>query len=870
MKYIYNFNEGTKDLKNLLGGKGANLAEMTTLGLPIPFGFTITTKACENYYNNNKTISEDIHNELERYLTQLENNTGKKLGCEENPLLVSVRSGAKISMPGMMDTVLNLGLNDKTVIALSKITNNERFAFDSYRRFIQMFSDVVLEINKNLFEDVLKKIKSDKNYDSDLELTVEDLKEIVKQFKEIVKKEYKKDFPMDTKEQLIMAIEAVFKSWDNDRANIYRNLNNIPYDIFTAVNIQSMVFGNTGNKSGTGVLFTRNPSNGEKEIYGEYLMNAQGEDVVAGIRTPKKLQSLKDDMPHVHKELLDIVVKLETHYKDMQDIEFTIENEKLYLLQTRNGKRSGAAMVKIAVDLYKEGIINKRNALLRIDPSNIDQLLFPTFSQEALKTKEIAKGLGASPGAVSGKIYFDSEKVKEVNENGEKAILVREETSPEDIEGMHNSIGIITLTGGATSHAAVVARGMGKPCIVGCSELTLRDKKLIINNEEYKEGDLLSFDGTTGKIYLGELETEKASINEEFQTILDWSNEIKRMDVKANADNAYDAQVAINFGAKGIGLCRTEHMFFQEERILIVREMIIAKTKEERVKALDKLFEFQKKDFKELYRVTQERSVTIRLLDPPLHEFLPKTDEELLPLVKSTNKPLPELKKIITNLAESNPMLGHRGCRLAITYPEIYNMQAKAIITAAIEINKELNINLIPEIKIPLVAGIKEYISVKEEIEKEIQKVFKELNTSIEYLMGIMVEVPRAAIISDKLAKFSDFLSYGTNDLTQMTLGFSRDDSTKFLDDYIAKNLFKVSPFKSIDQRGVGKLVEISANFGRMGNPNIRTGVCGEHGGDPESIYFFDKINLDYVSCSPYRVPIAIVASAIATLKNNN
>lgn len=868
-KFVYNFKEGNKNMKDLLGGKGANLADMTCLGLPIPQGFTVTTQACGDYYKNSRKISKEIREEILAHLAKIEKETGKKLGGK-NPLLVSVRSGAKFSMPGMMDTVLNLGLNDETVENLAKLSNNRRFAMDSYRRFIQMFSDVVLEIEKHLFEGALANYKAQKGYKGDLDMTADDFEALIKTYKSIVKKESGKEFPKNPLDQLFLAIEAVFRSWDNHRAIVYRRLNKIPHDIYTAVNVQSMVFGNLGDTSGTGVLFTRNPSTGEKYVYGEYLINAQGEDVVAGIRTPQKLDTLKDVLPKTHKELMTIVAKLEKHYKDMQDVEFTIENGVLFILQTRNGKRTAKAMVKIAVDMFGEKLITKRDAMLRIDASSIDQLLHPMFDTNEVKSKTVlVAGLPASPGAVSGAIHFNAEDCMKKAELGIATLLVREETSPEDIEGMIASKGIITSTGGSTSHAAVVARGMGKPCIVGCSSMHINEKAktITVNGKTFKEGTVLSMDGATGKIYEGTMKTQKAEMFKEFDTLLKWSDQIRTLKVKANADNGHDAAVALGFGAEGIGLTRTEHMFFEADRIPIVREMILAETKEERVKALNKLYKFQLKDFKEIFRATKNLKTTIRLLDPPLHEFLPRTDAEIEPVAKATGKTVKELREIIATMEESNPMLGHRGCRLAVTYPEIYNMQARAICSAALAVSKELGIKVVPQIKIPLVAGMKEYKFVKDEIENEL-KDLQAKEGKIRYEIGIMIEVPRAALVAGELAEEADFLSYGTNDLTQMTYGFSRDDSTKFINSYLDNKIMTESPFTTVDKRGVGKLIEFSNQMAKLSNRKIVTGVCGEHGGDPKSIIFFQKAGLDYVSCSPYRVPIARIAAAQAELIN--
>lgn len=869
-KFVYNFNEGNKDMRSLLGGKGANLAEMTNIGLNVPFGFTITTEACNNFYKDNEEISLSLIEEIKSHIKDCEKKLGKSFSSTENPLLFSVRSGAVISMPGMMDTILNLGLNDKSVIGLSNSTNNERFAYDSYRRFIQMFSDVALEIPKVYFENEIEKIKDAKNIKLDTELTKDDLKLLVEKFKKIYLDETGSNFPQDPIEQLIIAIKAVFKSWMNPRAIVYRKLNNIDQSLGTAVNVQAMVFGNMGNTSGTGVAFSRNPSTGENKLFGEFLMNAQGEDVVAGIRTPESIEKLKEIMPNVYDEFLNISKILEKHYKDMQDLEFTIEKGVLFLLQTRNGKRTTDAAINIAVDLVNEGLISKQEAILRVEPNSLDQLLHPIFNMEMLKnTPVIAKGLAASPGAASGKVYFHSKDIIKAVKNKEKVILVRQETSPEDIEGMVEAEGILTARGGMTSHAAVVARGMGKCCIAGASEIKVDEIEKVIkaNNLIIHEGETISLDGNTGIIYKGEIEKLNPKLTGNFKIFMDWVNEIKDLGVKANADNPRDAKQAVDFGAEGIGLCRTEHMFFDKERIPVVREMILSKTLEQRVKALEKIRPMQEKDFYDIYCVLREKPVTIRLLDPPLHEFLPYEAEDIVKLANDMNISEEYLRDVILELEEVNPMLGHRGCRLAVTFPEIYKMQVKAIITAALKAQKDLNISITPEIMIPLVGEIEELKYVKKEIVEEIEKTLKELNGNIKYKIGTMIEIPRAALLSDEIATEAEFFSYGTNDLTQMTFGFSRDDAGKFLNEYENKKIFDFNPFSKLDQKGVGKLIKMSFKLGREVNPKLSVGICGEHGGDPDTIEFLNSVGIDYVSCSPFRVPIARLAAARAKIK---
>ena len=873
VKYVYSFNEGSKEMKSLLGGKGANLAEMTKIGLPVPPGFTITTQACNDYYENNKTIKQEIIDQIEEKLLSLEKDLNKQLGSEENPLLVSVRSGAVISMPGMMDTILNLGLNDKTVIALAKATDNERFAYDSYRRFIQMFSDVAMEVPKYKFENVLDNYKEENNFKFDTDLTCEHLKSIVEEYKAIYKKEVGEDFPQDPKKQLMLAVEAVFKSWNNPRAIVYRRLNDIDNNLGTAVNIQSMVFGNMGDTSGTGVAFTRDPATGENKLLGEYLINAQGEDVVAGIRTPQPIDTLKEVMPEIYKQFIDTVKTLEHHYKDMQDVEFTIENGRLFFLQTRNGKRTAASAINVAVDLVEEGLITKEEAIMRIEPKQLDQLLHPKFEDKALKEATVlTKGLPASPGAGSGKIYFSAEDALEASKTGEKVILVRQETSPEDIEGMVCSEGILTARGGMTSHAAVVARGMGKCCVAGCGEIKVDEAAKEVRKDDLvlKEGDFISLDGSTGIVYLGDVAKSKAAMTGNFEKLMNWVDEIRNMKVRTNADNPRDAKAAVDFGAEGIGLCRTEHMFFDEDRIPAVRKMILSNTMEDRVEALDKLLPMQQQDFVDIYKVMGDRPVNIRLLDPPLHEFLPHDDETINELAKDMNIPAKEIRKRIVDLSEFNPMLGHRGCRLAVTYPEIAVMQTKAIINAAIEVNK-YGLNVQPEIMIPLVGAINEFRNVKNTIVETANKIIEENNVDLKYTVGTMIEIPRACLIADEIAREADFFSFGTNDLTQMTFGYSRDDAGKFLNEYVDKEILEKDPFQTLDQDGVGKLVKMAATLARQEKgDNIKLGICGEHGGDPSSVEFCYKTGLNYVSCSPYRIPIARLAAAQATIKNKS
>lgn len=864
-KFIYMFDEGNKDMKNLLGGKGANLAEMTNIGLPVPPGFTITTEACSEFYNQDKKIWDELKDEICENIKKLEEKTGKTFGHGENPLLVSVRSGAAVSMPGMMDTILNLGLNDITVESLAAITNNERLAWDSYRRFIQMFGDVVKEVPKYKFDIIMDKVKETKGITSDLDLDVDDLKLITKKFKNLYAEETGEDFYSDPMEQLISAVKAVFNSWNNPRAIIYRELNEITGLPGTAVNVQSMVFGNMGTNSGTGVAFTRNPATGENKIFGEYLMNAQGEDVVAGIRTPESIDKLAEEMPDMFEQFMNICHTLEKHYKDMQDMEFTIERGKFYMLQTRNGKRTSKAAINIAVDMVEEGLITKEEAILRIDPKSIDQLLHKTFSKDGLKeAKEIGEGLAASPGAASGKVYFDCKSIKE---NG-GGILVRVETSPEDIEGMNIAEGILTVRGGMTSHAAVVARGMGKCCVCGCSELTINEEKKELESRGViiKEGEFISLDGSSGKVYLGEVPKSEIELSGAFEKFISWVDEVRTLGIRMNADTPRDCAAGLKFGAEGIGLCRTEHMFFGEERIWAVREMIVSNSRLERDRALAKIYPFQKKDFCDIFELMNGKPVNVRLLDPPLHEFLPKGEADQKKLAELMGKPFNVIQERISYLHEVNPMLGHRGCRLAITYPEIYEMQAKAIIEAAIE-TKEKGIEVNPEIMIPLVVEKNELKYVKERITEAIEEIFAKKKTRIDYKIGTMVEVPRACLTADEIAEEAEFFSFGTNDLTQITFGFSRDDAGKFIKEYVDKGVFEKDPFISIDKNGVGQLMKMAIEKGRKTRPNIKLGICGEHGGEPRSVEFCNELGLDYVSCSPYRLLIAKIAAAQGKIK---
>ena len=868
-KYVYNFSEGNKDMKSLLGGKGANLAEMKSLGINVPPGFTITTESCNSYYENGERIKPEILKQINEQLEILEKDIGKKLGSIDNPLLVSVRSGAVYSMPGMMDTILNLGLNDETTIALAKKNNNYRFAYDSYRRFIQMFSDVVMNVEKYKFEEVLTRVKNKNGYEQDSDMNEKDLFNIVEEFKEIYKKEVGREFPMSVKEQLMLAIEAVFKSWNNNRAKVYRRLHNISDKLGTAVNIQAMVFGNMGDNCGTGVSFSRNPVTGEDKLFGEYLINAQGEDVVAGIRTPKNISILKDDMPHLYKEFEKISKKLEKHYKDIQDIEFTIEDGKLYILQTRNAKRTPNAVVEVAVSLVEEGIITKEEAILRIGTEEINKLLHATFEEKSLKeAKLLTQGLAASPGAAVGGIYFTAQEAVEAAKT-KPVILVREETSPEDIEGMISSEAIVTLRGGMTSHAAVVARGMGKCCVCGCQNMIIdySGKTLKISGITLKEGDTISVDGSSGRIYLGEVAKIDARFSDRFNKLLRWADEIRSLKVLANADNEIDAKVAFDFGAEGIGLCRTEHMFFEEDRISLVRKMILASDTHERIKFLDRLQPIQSEDFYKIFKVAKGKSVNIRLLDPPLHEFLPKDENTIKAIAEEIGVSVNQLESKIASIAEFNPMMGHRGCRLGITYPEIYLMQAKAISAAAIRACKEgIEVNV--EIMIPLVGLEKELAMLREQIVELVEKEIQLYNEDFNYKVGTMIEMPRACIIADKIAKHADFFSFGTNDLTQLTFGYSRDDAEKFIDIYKKKNILESDPFVHLDESGVLELMKIAVEKAKTVKPGIKLGICGEHGGDEKSILLCSKIGLGYVSCSPYRVIIARIAAAKAAIDN--
>lgn len=869
-KWVYLFKEGSASQKDLLGGKGANLCEMTNIGLPVPPGLTVTTEACTEFYVQGEKLSDEIVSQIKSALATLEEQTGKKIGDVNDPLLVSVRSGAKFSMPGMMDTILNLGLNDKTVEGLATKTENLRFAYDSYRRFIQMFGDVVLGISKDKFDEVLDTTKEKNGYKYDTELTADDLKYIAGEFKKIFKKETNTDFPQNPETQLLMAVEAVFRSWNNPRAITYRNLYDIPHDIGTAVNVQSMVFGNMGDTSGTGVAFTRNPSTGEKKVFGEFLINAQGEDVVAGIRTPLTIDKLNDVMPEIYKQFIEAAHTLEQHYRDMQDIEFTIEQGKLYFLQTRSGKRTAEAALRAAVEMVEENLISKEEAVMRVEPKSLDQVLHPNFDPAELKkATPIAKGLPASPGAATGKIYFDADDAVAAADKGEKAILVRKETSPEDIEGMNKANGILTSRGGMTSHAAVVARGMGKCCVAGCEAIQVDEatKIMTVKDEEYHEGDYISLDGSTGNVYKGAIKTVDANISGNFKKLMEWADEFRKLGIRTNADTPRDAEAALKFGAEGIGLCRTEHMFFEESRIFSVRKMIISDTVEQREKALAELLPVQKNDFKGIFKAMGTRPVTIRLLDPPLHEFIPTDEEDIKELAEDMNVPVSKLKATIHGLQEFNPMLGHRGCRLAISYPEMARMQTRAIIEAAIEVSEEENIAIVPEIMVPLV-GKKEELEILRKLIVEVaEETKKEKNSDLNYLVGTMIEIPRACVTADEIAEYADFFSFGTNDLTQMTFGYSRDDAGKFLEDYKEAGILEQDPFQSIDQVGVGKMVDMAVKLGRGAKEHLHLGVCGEHGGDPASIEFFHKVGLDYVSCSPFRVPVARLAAAQAAIK---
>ncbi len=871
-KWVYLFKEGSASQKDLLGGKGANLCEMTNINLPVPPGLTVTTEACTEFYVQGEKLTDEIVDQIKTTLKILEEQTGKKFGDVKNPLLVSVRSGAKFSMPGMMDTILNLGLNDDTVEGLAVKTENNRFAYDSYRRFIQMFGDVVLGISKHKFDDILDGTKEKYGYKYDTELKAEDLKYIAGEFKKLYEKETGTSFPQDPETQLLMAVEAVFRSWNNPRAITYRNLYDIPHNIGTAVNVQSMVFGNMGDTSGTGVAFTRNPSTGEKNVFGEFLINAQGEDVVAGIRTPLPIDKLKEVMPEIYQQFIDAAHTLEQHYKDMQDIEFTIEQGKLFFLQTRSGKRTAEAALRVAVELVGENLITEKEAVMRVDPKSLDQLLHPKFDPVDLKNSTpVAKGLPASPGAATGKIYFNADDAVAAANRGEAAILVRKETSPEDIEGMNRAKGILTSRGGMTSHAAVVARGMGKCCVAGCESVHVDEAKKVmtIKGETYHEGDYISLDGSTGSVYKGKIKTVEANISGNFGKLMAWADEFRKLGIRTNADTPKDSETAVKFGAEGIGLCRTEHMFFEESRIFSVRKMIISETVEQREKALAEILPMQKNDFKGIFKVMGIRPVTIRLLDPPLHEFIPSDEEDIIELAKDMGVSFESLKETISGLHEFNPMLGHRGCRLAISYPEIAKMQTRAIIEAAIEVSREENINIVPEIMVPLV-GKKEELEILRKLIIEIaEETKKAMNSDLIYLVGTMIEVPRACVTADEIAQYADFFSFGTNDLTQMTFGYSRDDAGKFLEDYKDAGVLEQDPFQSIDQVGVGKMVEMAVKLGRGAKDHLHLGVCGEHGGDPASIEFFHKAGLDYVSCSPFRVPVARLAAAQAAISNN-
>ena len=870
-KYVYLFKEGNANMRELLGGKGANLAEMTNLGMPVPQGFTVTTEACTRYYTDGKVIGDDIVEQIYAALAETEKVAGKKFGDDKDPFLVSVRSGARASMPGMMDTILNLGLTDVSVVGLANLTNNPHFAYDAYRRFIAMFSDVVMEIPKNEFEAVLDEFKEKKGVKYDRDLSADDLKEVVVRFKEIYKKHMGVDFPQAPKVQLMEAVKAVFRSWDNPRAIYYRRMNDIPGDWGTAVNVQSMVFGNMGETSGTGVAFTRNPSTGEKKLYGEYLLNAQGEDVVAGIRTPEPISHLQEQMPDVYQQFVDIATKLEAHYRDMQDMEYTIERGKLYMLQTRNGKRTAAAALKIAVDLVDEGVLSEEEAVLKVEPKQLDTLLHPNFDAAAVKKAPvIAKGLPASPGAATGGIYFTADEAAEHGKNKEKVILVRRETTPEDIEGMDFSQGILTVFGGMTSHAAVVARGMGRAAVVGCGALKIDEeaKTLTVGDKVYHEGDFISLDGSTGNVYDGQIATVEASISGEFARFMGWADAARRLRVRTNADTPRDTKQAVKFGAEGIGLCRTEHMFFEADRIAAVREMILADTKEQREKALAKILPMQQGDFEAMYKALEGKPMTVRYLDPPLHEFVPHVDmkEEIDELAKNLGITSEEVIHKINALHESNPMMGHRGCRLAVTYPEIAEMQTRAVLQAAINVTRECGYNIVPEIMIPLVGSKKELAFVKSIVDETAKKVFEEQGMTLEYHVGTMIEIPRAAVTADEIAEEAEFFSFGTNDLTQMTFGFSRDDAGKFLGAYYDNKIFESDPFARLDTDGVGKLVQMAAKLGRQTRPNLKLGICGEHGGDPSSVMFCHKVGLNYVSCSPFRVPIARLAAAHAAI----
>lgn len=871
-KYVYLFSEGNENMRELLGGKGANLAEMMNLGMPVPYGFTITTEACNRYYDDNETINDAIKAEIFDYLGKLEELADKRFGDAKNPLLVSVRSGARASMPGMMDTILNLGMNDDVVKGVAELSGSERFAYDSYRRFIQMFADVVMGLNKARFEEIIDEMKERKGVKQDTELDGEDMKEMVKRFKAFYQDELHEEFPSDPREQLYRSVEAVFRSWNNPRAIFYRKMNDIPGSWGTAVNVQMMVFGNMGNDCGTGVAFTRNPSTGENKLYGEFLMNAQGEDVVAGIRTPQTIDQLKDVMPEAYDTFTKICEKLETHYKNMQDMEFTIERGKLFMLQTRNGKRTAAAALKIACDMFDEGMITKEEALMMVEPKQLDSLLHPRFDEGKLKAaKPIASALPASPGAACGQIVFTAEEAIEESEKGNKVVLVRLETSPEDIEGMHVSEGILTVRGGMTSHAAVVARGMGTCCVSGCGEIKINEanRSFEVNGATYHAGDYISLDGSTGNIYGEAIPTVPAAISGDFERFMNWADEVRVLQVRTNADTPKDAAQAVKFGAQGIGLVRTEHMFFEGDRIKAVREMIVSKNEEQRRKALSKLLPMQRGDFEGIYEAMEGRPVTIRYLDPPLHEFLPTSAQDIEQLAQEMNISVEELRSVVVSLHEFNPMMGHRGCRLAVSYPEIAEMQTTAVIEAAINVNrKHPDWKLVPEIMIPLVGDINELKYVKNVVVKTAEEVLKRENAAMEYHVGTMIEIPRAALLADEIAQEAEFFSFGTNDLTQMTFGFSRDDAGAFLNDYYGKKIFEQDPFSRVDQKGVGKLIKLAVEGGKATRPNIKLGICGEHGGDPSTIDFCHRMGLTYVSCSPFRVPIARLAAAQAAITN--
>ena len=871
-KYVYAFKEGNADMRNLLGGKGANLAEMTNIGLPVPQGFTITTEACTQYYEDGREINSEIQEQINEYISLMEKETGKKFGDKENPLLVSVRSGARASMPGMMDTILNLGLNEEVVEVLAKKSNNPRWAWDCYRRFIQMYSDVVMEVGKKYFEELIDKMKTEKKVKQDVELTADDLKELANQFKAEYKEKIGKDFPSDPKEQLMGAIKAVFRSWDNPRANVYRRDNDIPYSWGTAVNVQSMAFGNMGDDCGTGVAFTRDPATGEKGLFGEFLTNAQGEDVVAGVRTPMKIAEMEQKFPEAFKQFKEVCKTLEEHYRDMQDMEFTVEHGKLYMLQTRNGKRTARAALKIACDLVDEGMRTEEEAVLMIDPRNLDTLLHPQFDAKALKeAKPIGKGLGASPGAACGEIVFTAEDAEKWKAKKKKCVLVRLETSPEDITGMKAAQGILTVRGGMTSHAAVVARGMGSCCVSGCGDIKMDEanKKFELGGKVFKEGDVISIDGTTGNIYDGEIKTVDATIAGEFGRVMAWADKYRKLGVRTNADTPKDTMKAVELGAEGIGLCRTEHMFFDEERIFNLRRMILSETVEDREKYLNLLIPYQKSDFKAMYKALAGKPMTVRYIDPPLHEFAPKTEKEMKDLAEAMGMTLEHIKEVCDELHEFNPMMGHRGCRLAVTYPEIAKMQTRALMEAAIEVKEEDEYDIVPEIMIPLVGEKKELKFVKDIVIEVAEQVKKEKGSDIAYHIGTMIEIPRAALLADEIAEEAEFFSFGTNDLTQMTFGFSRDDAGKFLGSYYENNIYEQDPFAKLDQHGVGKLVKMAVDLGKKTRPNIKLGICGEHGGDPQSVEFCHNIGLTYVSCSPFRVPIARLAAAQAAIKSS-